>query len=383
MPFTKETISGNRPDGQFCRAFSPFDSTIYNEMFTMAARSALYETLAAAGARMGEYRGAGTALGWKPAAAEFSAFHSGAVVFDLGWRTKLLVSGEHRIRWMNGMVTNNIRDLAVGFGTYNFLLNPQGRIQADLYVYNRGEYLVVDSDASQAEKLQQTFRKYIIMDRVEISDAAGKLTSIGIGGEKSAAILGALGLPVELGALEIRDALFENIGISIVRADTRSYEVWVSPENAAAVWNALLRAGAQPVGAEALELVRIASGVPRYGQDISDRDLPQETEQARALNFRKGCYIGQEIVERINSRGQVHRKFTGFRFTGAAPSPGTKVESNGKEVGEITSVAVLPLAGQESSVALGYIRREAGTPGAEVMAGGTRATVANLPFEPL
>jgi folate-binding protein YgfZ len=350
----------------------------------MAPKTALYETLAASGARMGEYRGAETALGWKPAAEEFAALRSQAAVYDLGWRSKLMVTGEHRIRWMNGMVTNNIRDLAAGVGTYNFLLNPQGRIQADLYVYNRGEYLVVDTDASQAEKLQQMLRKYIIMDRVEITDATGKLTSIGIGGAKSAAILQALGLPTDLSALQVADRALENIAISLVRADdTESYELWVSPENAAAVWSLLLRAGAQPVGAEALELARIAAGVPRYGQDISDRDLPQETEQQRALNFRKGCYIGQEIVERINSRGQVHRKFTGFRFAGAPPSPGAKIESNGKEVGEITSVAVLPVAGQDSTVGLGYIRREVGTPGAEVIAGGARATVANLPFESL
>jgi folate-binding protein YgfZ len=350
----------------------------------MAPKSALYETLAATGARMGEYRGAETALGWKPAAAEFAALRSEAAVYDLGWRSKLMVSGEHRVRWMNGMVTNNIRDLALNFGTYNFLLNPQGRIQADLYVYNRGEYLVVDTDASQAEKLQQMLRKYIIMDRVEISDAAGKLTSIGIAGEKSATVLRALGLPIELSALQVADAVLENIGISLVRADSGdSYELWMSPENAATVWNLLVRSGAQAVGAEALELARIAAGVPRYGQDISDRDLPQETEQSRALNFRKGCYIGQEIVERINSRGQVHRKFTGFRFAGAAPSPGAKIESNGKEVGEITSVAVLPVAGQDSTVGLGYIRREAGSPGVEVTAGGARATVADLPFESL
>src|SRR5215471_13851406 len=162
----------------------------------MPSKTALYETLAASGARMGEYRGAETALGWKPAAEEFAALRSQAAIYDLGWRSKLMVTGEHRIRWMNGMVTNNIRDLAAGFGTYNFLLNPQGRIQADLYVYNRGEYLVVDTDASQAEKLQQMLRKYIIMDRVEITEASGKLASIGIAGEKLAAILRVLGLPI-------------------------------------------------------------------------------------------------------------------------------------------------------------------------------------------
>ena len=350
----------------------------------MASQTALYETLAASGARMGDYRGVQTALGWGEVAAEFAALHSGCALYDLGWRSRLIISGDDRKRWMNGMVTNNIRDLALNFGSYNFLLNPQGRIQADLYVYNRGEYFLVETDGWQSAKLLELFRKYIIMDRVEVSDASDKLTGVGIGGEKSAAVLQALGLNTDLQALQVVDAFIENIGISLVRAETNaSYELWMSSGNAAAVWGALIRAGAQPVGADAVELTRIAAGVPRYGQDIRDRDLPQETEQPHALNFRKGCYVGQEIVERINSRGQVHRKFTGFHFAGAAPAPGAKIESEGKEVGEVTSVAVVPAAGQDRIIGLGYIRREVGVPGAEVTVDGARATVANLPFEPL
>ncbi len=350
----------------------------------MALQTALYETLAASGARMGDYRGVQTALGWGEVAAEFAALHSGCAVYDLGWRSRLIISGDDRKRWMNGMVTNNIRDLALNFGSYNFLLNPQGRIQADLYVYNRGEYFLVETDGSQSAKLLESFRKYIIMDRVEVSDASDKLTGIGIGGEKSAGVLRALGLNTDLQPLQVVDAFIENVGVSLVRAETgASYELWMSSSNAAAVWGALIRAGAQPVGADAVELARIAAGVPRYGQDIRDRDLPQETEQSHALNFRKGCYVGQEIVERINSRGQVHRKFTGFHFAGAAPAPGAKIESGGKEVGEVTSVAVVPAAGQNRVIGLGYIRREVGVPGAEVTVDGARATVANLPFGPL
>ena len=136
-----------------------------------------------------------------------------------------------------------------------------------------------------------------------------------------------------------------------------------------------------PVGSEALEMHRIVSGMPRYGVDIRERDLPQETEQARALNFNKGCYVGQEIVERIRSRGAVHRKFTGFVAHGGEPiAAGTKVVAGEKEVGEITSAASLRVAGQEKTVALGYIRREVGVPGREVKIGAAKATVVQLPF---
>src|SRR5260370_12388439 len=105
----------------------------------MELKTPLYDTLAGSGARMGEYRGVQTALGWRDAAAEFTTLHSGCAVYDLGWRAKLTITSQDRVRWMNGMVTNNIRDLALNFRSYNFLFNAQGRIQADLYVYNRGE----------------------------------------------------------------------------------------------------------------------------------------------------------------------------------------------------------------------------------------------------
>ncbi len=122
-----------------------------------------------------------------------------------------------------------------------------------------------------------------------------------------------------------------------------SYEIWLAPKDVLKTWQALLDAGATPVGSQALERLRIADGIPLYGVDIRERDLPQETEQARALNFSKGCYVGQEIVERIRSRGNVHRKFTGFLIEGAGNvAAGDKIIYEEKEVGEITSVGVLP-----------------------------------------
>jgi aminomethyltransferase len=138
------------------------------------------------------------------------------------------------------------------------------------------------------------------------------------------------------------------------------------------------------VGTEALEMQRIVAGVPLYGVDIRERDLPQETEQMRALNFNKGCYVGQEIVERIRSRGNVHRKFTGFAAEGkAAILVGAKIICDEKEVGEITSVAVVTKPSGDRTVALGYIRREVGNPGREVTIGTAKATVIPLPLESL
>ena len=333
-------------------------------------------------AATGDYRGATTAARFGDPAREFEALRSGCGVYDLGFRTKLSLTGGDRVRWLNGMVTNNIRDLATGHGVYAFLLNPQGHILGDLVAYNRGESITIDTDVSQTEKIAATFDHYIIMDDVEVANLGEQLTAVGVAGTKARSVLAAAGVSVpDLRALQIVPVVWREVPCSLIQGEFENeYEMWISPDHVLQLWDALASAGAQPVGFEALELRRIVDGVPQYGVDIRERDLPQETEQARALNFNKGCYIGQEIVERIRSRGAVHRKFTGFMTEEVAQiTRGTKIVSGEKEVGEVTSAADVPLAGGTATVALGYIRREAGTPGREVSIGGMKAKVVQLP----
>jgi folate-binding protein YgfZ len=339
------------------------------------------------------YRMASTVFHGNPAAqvretgdvrSEFEALLSGCGFYDLSSRVKIALTGGDRVRWLNGMVTNNIRDLAAGRGVYAFLLNPQGHILGDLYAYNQGESLMIDSDQFQSEKLLATFDHYIIMDDVEVANVSGKLSAIGVTGPKSREVLRAAGFEVpNLEPLQFVDVTRQNVGMTLVRGDNasvESYELWLSPDQVTSIRDALRSAGAMPVCPNALELLRIAAGIPRYGQDIRERDLPQETEQQRALHFSKGCYIGQEIVERIRSRGNVHRKFTGFAVEGALPDVGTKIQADGRDIGEITSVASLPFASGERSVALGYIRRELATLGKQFQVGATRLSIAALPF---
>jgi folate-binding protein YgfZ len=349
----------------------------YNQTFDMSATS-LNNKLPEAGRRV-EDCGAQTPAGFSPPQEGLTALRARCGLFDLGWRAKLVVTGRDRTRWLNGMVTNNIRDLAPGHGVYSFLLNAQGHILGDMYVFNRGESFLIDTDRSQVEKLAQLLKKYIIMDQVVLSEAGQNLiTALGLEGPNSKDVLARAGVePGQLQPLEIEDGVWHDAAISLVGTMQGGYMIWLPPESACAMWEALAEAGASPVGAEALELWRIAAGIPRYGVDIRERDLPQETGQEHALNFSKGCYIGQEIVERIRSRGAVHRRFTGFSFAGPAPAAGTKIERDGRELGEITSVAALP-SGQ--AVGLGYLRREAGGPGTTVEVGGVQATVSELPF---
>lgn len=316
--------------------------------------------------------------------AEVGALLSCCGVYDLSSRAKIAVTGGDRVRWLNGMVTNNIRDLAPGHGVYAFLLNPQGRILGDLYAYNRGDSLTIDTDQSQSQKLLSTFDHYIIMDDVEVTNVSEKLTAVGIAGPTAREVLRSAGLEFpELKPLQLVDLTWQSAALTLVRSDNESvegYELWLAPDDVKPLWDTLTKTRAKAVSTTALDWLRIATGIPRYGQDIRERDLPQETEQQRALHFSKGCYIGQEIVERIRSRGAVHRKFTGFEVEGPLPAPGTKIQAEGKDVGEITSAASLPAADGMRSLALGYIRREMAAPGKQAQAGNAQLRVAPLPF---
>jgi folate-binding protein YgfZ len=339
-----------------------------------------------------DYRGATTAARFGDPQQEFAALVNNCGIYDLGFRARISLTGGDRVRWLNGMVTNNIRDLAVGRGVYAFLLNPQGRILGDMTVYNHGESLIVETDRSQIEKIVATFDHYIIMDDVEVTDISGQQTALGLAGPRARAILNLAGIEVpNLCASQMItprcNCDCDCLECTVICGEdgpheAESYEIWLTPKDVYKTWQALIAAGATPVGSEALEMQRIVNGIPMYGVDIRERDLPQETEQMRALNFNKGCYVGQEIVERIRSRGAVHRKFTGFMVEGATAIAGAdKIVSGEKEVGEVTSVAVLHTPAGERTVALGYIRREVGVPGREVTIGAAKAMVTQLPME--
>src|SRR5579872_497324 len=356
----------------------------------------LKDSLTTMEARTGLYNGVETALAFTDSAGELRALRSSHGVFALPWRTKITVAGADRVRWLNGMVSNNTRDLPVHRGCYNFLLNPQGHILGDMLVYNQGESYLLDTDGFQLEKIMGALRRYIIMDKVELSSLGPSLASLGICGPKAGEALEAAGFSVAgLAPLEMRRVAPGQFGAEsdqedgwVARGPDRWpgwHEIWASPGGVERAWSLLREAGAQPVVAEALEWWRILQGIPRYGLDIRERDLPQETGQAQALNFTKGCYIGQEIVERIRSRGQVHRKFTGFQFhpepEGAArdlaDNPALagprKFEQSGRVVAEITSACRVPEGAGQARIALGYVRQEVVAPDGTVALDGQLA----------
>ena len=317
-------------------------------------------------------------------ATQLSAILHGAAVAVLGDRGFLRITGPDAARWLNGMVTNAIQTLQPGEGNYNFLLNAQGQIQGDCTIYrdpNAAEpAYVLETTRSQIDAIQQHLDKYIIMDDVELKSVDEYPETVLILGPRAADVLRNISETCGIAELEPQH-LASSGSLQITTPSAAPVpEFEIATASAASLLQSLVNAGASDISAEALEAFRILSGTPRYGIDIRPRDLPQETAQAHALHFSKGCYLGQEIVERIRSRGNVHRTFSGFEFTGQLPSSGTQLIAEGKPVGEITSAATIPLSGRTVQLGLGYIRREALERKLPIeYPGGTAAAVA-LPY---
>jgi folate-binding protein YgfZ len=320
-------------------------------------------------------------------AAQLAALLQGTGVSPLDHMGWIRVTGEDRVRWLNGMVTNSIQQLKDGEGNYNFLLSVQGRIQGDATIFAEPDALLMETAASQLPGLMTLLDRFIIMDDVELANVTGSQSGLLIAGPKAASLLARIGLNVEdLGVLQKRTMPWNAVQISVLHTESPlipRFELWADANTTQKLFEALQSAGAVFCEAQSLDWLRILEGTPLYGTDIRDRDLPQETGQTRALHFAKGCYLGQEIVERIRSRGNVHRTFSPFRLDGELPAAGAPLEADGKPIGELTSVAAIPLpedGGMIVQLALGYIRREALDRGLPIHYAGGVAVPVSLPF---
>jgi len=331
--------------------------------------------------RTADYHGVLTPQEFDAVGDEIAALTGEAGVHDLGWMRRVLVRGNDRFRWLSGMVTNTVHDLPSNRGAWNMVLNAQGRIQGDLTVWLNGESKALEGSetvasrepgtleleiaADQFERLIAHLDHFIIMDDVELvpHDPVAE-TAIGLAGPRADEVLSRMGLPTLAEPLTSTSVEWNGQDVWILRAYgvlVPHYEIWTPVAGLTRVWRTLSTAGAQPIGSVALERLRIAEGIPAYAIDIVERDLPQETSQTRGLHFSKGCYLGQEIVERIRSRGNVHRHLRHLELEGPLPSPGTELTLDGAAAAQITSAADLPLAKGSRTFALGMIRGEAET----------------------
>src|SRR5260370_26166230 len=282
----------------------------------------------------------------------YQALREAAGYIDLSARGKIFATGEDRVRLLHAMTTNHIAQLQPGQGCYAFFLTAQGRVLADANVFILPDRILLDVEPELRQRLYQHLDKFIIADDVTLEDASESLTGTGVEGRRAAEELAAMGAPIP----EAPYSHLEWNGCIVARVSATGepgFRIFAPQELAPAF---------TPVDAESVRVVRLEHARPRYGEDIFDTTLPQETQQSHALNFNKGCYIGQEIVERIRSRGHVNRLLVGLRIDSAAPpAGGTKLMASGAEVGEITSAAFSPSLGKV--VALGYVGAQHAPPG--------------------
>jgi folate-binding protein YgfZ len=346
----------------------------------------LVEQHQAAGAKLGTYHGCVLPETFSNFEDEYRAAREAVAIFDTNWHAIIELSGPDRSRYLNAIVSNDVKTLGEGHGILALLLDPKGHILAELEIYALKNRLLTLSHASLRQRTVETLDKYIIMDDVTLEDATDKLGSLAIEGPEAArTIEKAYGFDLdEMPELAIRSVHIDSMPCEIIRRSHFGYvgmEVIAPQKSLKQIWENLLELvrsrGGLPVGMKALEALRLEAGIPFYPADFNDTVIPHEAAvETSHISFTKGCYTGQEIVERVRSRGQVNRLRVKLKFsTPEPPLFATRLSAEGKEVGIVTSSAFSPKFG--AAIGMGYSRREHNAPGATLeFDGGTAEVVA-------
>jgi folate-binding protein YgfZ len=306
---------------------------------------------------------------------EYAAALSGAGLYLASLRGVFELRGNDRATWLNNLVTNVITTLSPGEGNYAFVPNVKGRIVADVNMLVLADAIWLDIDRRMIEAAVKHFDHYRIMEDVQWEDRSEaflRLALLGPGAKEIAEALGATHAPAmaSLGNTSVPLCQKQRLLVRHDFAGVFGVELYIHREDAEACWARLLEIGRgvnlTPVGYEAVEALRIEAGIPASVQDIDETVLPAETQQIeRGISFQKGCYLGQEVIERMRAYGGLARKLVGVRFpAGAGVSPGAHLQVNGADAGRITSVCHSPA--MKSTLALGYLKTAHANPGTEV-----------------
>jgi len=355
-------------------------------------RSPLHTVYAALGASFIEVAGWELPQHFGNPAAEYRAVRHGVGLCDLPSRGWVRIRGKDRQRFLHAMVSNDTASLRPGQGCYTTFLTNRGKMVADFVVYAEAEAYLLELESQVVRPLMDAIEGFVISEDVELHDESRQWGVLSLQGPRAGELL-ALALGHEVPALPPYGhdvcTLAGQPACLLRRSHTGElgYQLLAPPATLPDLWHALWqhRAGcdAQPVGVEALEALRIEAGIPVYGRDMTEETIPVEANLVDAISYTKGCYIGQEVIARIDARGHVNRKLVGLLLSGSGlPASGAKIVSPEREVGWVTSVAHSP--GYDRPVALGYVRREVWAPGTHlaVQTHGTTmpATVVELPF---
>jgi folate-binding protein YgfZ len=334
---------------------------------------------------------------------EYAAVREGgAGIIDLSARGRILVSGSEAVPFLNGLITNDMKTLAENNWMPAAFPNVQGRLIASVRVVRLKDEgtgksvrpaFLIDTEPATHERVLKTIERFTLAGDFHVTDKTNHTALLSVQGKKAARIVRSV-LGEEAAELATNQALQTRAqqgnmtgDVTVMRATHTAedgFDVIVNSDQAGAMWDALLGAGARPVGYDALEILRIEAGLPRYGPDMDETNVVTETALDDAVSYTKGCYVGQEIIARIKYRGHVAKKLSGLAFAQAEKvDVGAVIKAaDGKEVGRLTSVTYSPHLGR--TIALGYLKYDYLEPGTNVkVISGTEefeARVTELPF---
>jgi folate-binding protein YgfZ len=359
-------------------------------------------------ARFSELNGAQIISSYGDVPAEHGALRESAGVLDLSFRSRICLTGADRARYLHGQVTNDVNRLRPGDGCYAAITTAKGKMESDLNIHALQDELLLDFEPGLTGNISQRLEKFIVSDDVQVVDVASLYGLLSVQGPKADAVVKALGIFPELPAklfqsVKVSDAMLGDIylmnlsrinwnasGAQGTERTGLGFDLFVPTDSLGAVADKLIAAaksiGGRACGWEALEIARIEAGIPRFGADMDESNIPLECGiESRAVSYNKGCYIGQEVINRIHSIGHVNKELRALRLADdlkTLPVKGDKLFHGGKEAGYVTSAVKSPT--MNASFALGYVRREANTVGTELALrtaeGEARALVTELPF---
>jgi len=336
------------------------------------------------GAVFGPWRQNNAALHFGDWHSEYAALSTAACVLDAGQRTQIEVLGADRAAFLHRMCTNRVLGLGPGSGCEAFLLDAKGHVLAFARIFVTDSSLVLETAPGQSAPILSHLDKYVVRDRVEFHDRTQSWHPLRVAGPRAQDVL------ARLFGNRVPDRPLEHVRVEVggldawvvcLSAGARPFWQVVSlSEPTGRLWSAIRQLGARPCGSLAAEAVRIERGEPEYGLDITVENLAQEVGRCdTAISTSKGCYLGQEVVARIDSRGHVNRRLAGLIFsTDQVPVQAMDVYADGVTAGRITSAAFSP--GLGVTVGLGYVRRDYWQPGQRLECSLGQVEVARLPL---
>ena len=325
-------------------------------------------------------------------AGAYDAAHRGAAFVDRSDRGRVVVSGSDRASYLQGLLTNDVVALRAGQGCYAAYLTAQGRMIADLHVYELGDVMLLAMPGDVKDAVLAKLDQFIFTEDVQLGDVTGTFAQIAVVGPAAAdAVTAALravssdafrGLP-EHGNVRTQWSGGGAIVTRITDTGEPGYDVYVESPHADGLKAALASAHVAELDGATAETLRIEAGVPQFHRDMDEETIPLEAGiESRAISFTKGCYVGQEVVIRVLHRGhgRVARKLVGLTLSGGShvPAPGATIRVDEREIGHVTSSTLSPAL--EKPIALGYVHRDFVAPGTRVSVDRSDAEVVALPF---